>query len=194
MKKLSTIIIVLMVLSTAITAQPFKVKSNVIGLGIGFGSTIGNYSSATQVPGFHALYEKGVWNVRGVDVISLGGYLGYKGFNNEVNYGFGPNKYKYTEKWNYTIVGFRSCYHYNGFTKLPKLDVYGGAMLSFNFLNYVYEDNDPFDSDYYDRNYNNSVTGSIFVGGRYFFTENFGAYSELGFGVNTITAGICFKF
>lgn len=180
----------LMVISSAITAQPFKVKSNVIGLGIGFGGTIGNYSISNQTPGFHAIYERGVWNVRDVDVISLGGYLGYEGYKNEFN----SFSYAYTQKWNYTIVGFRSCYHYNGFTKLPKLDVYGGAMLSFNFLSYTYEDNDPFVADYIDKDYNSSVTGSIFVGGRYFFTENFGAYSELGFGVNTITAGVCFKF
>ena len=191
MKKLSFIIICMMVISNAIIAQPFKVKSNVIGLGIGFGSTIGNYSSVNQMPGIHALYERGVWNVRGVDVISLGGYLGYKGFKDDVNYGFG---YQYSQKWNYTIVGFRSCYHYNGFTKLPKLDVYGGAMLSYNLLKYTYEDNDPSPNNFYDKDFNSSVTGSIFVGGRYFFTESFGAYSELGFGANTITAGLCFKF
>lgn len=194
MKKASLIMICLMVISNAILAQPFHVKSNVVGVGIGFGSSIGNYTISSQSPGIHALYERGIWKVRGVDVISLGGYVGFKTFKNEFKNGYGNNKYTYTQKWNYTIVGFRGAYHYNGFTKLPKLDVYGGVMMSFDILNYKYEDNDPYVDDYIVKDYNSGVSGSLFVGGRYFFNDTFGVYSELGYGVNFVTAGACFKF
>lgn len=65
---------------------------------------------------------------RGPGVISLGGYIGNTGYK----YNFGGFK----QSWNCTIIGFRSAYNYNGFTNAPNLDVYGGAMLSYNFVKF----------------------------------------------------------
>ena len=191
MKKLSILVICIMVVLSTANAQPFHVKSNVIGIGIGFGSALGSFSRTSQAPSISALYERGVWNVRGVDVISLGGYIGYKSFRNEYN-GF---SYTYKQKWNYTSVGFRGAYHYNGFTNLPKLDLYGGVMVSYDILNYKYTDNDPSDNyNYFNTSYASRASATAFVGARYFFTEGFGAYSELGYGVSFLTLGVCFKF
>ncbi|MBL0340382.1 MAG: hypothetical protein IPP71_05310 [Bacteroidetes bacterium] len=190
MKKLGILLLGIFMISGVVSAQPFKVKSNVIGIGIGFGSSLGSFSKSSQTPGFSALYERGVWNVRKVDVISLGGYIGFKAFKDENNYSI----YNYTQKWNYTIIGFRGAYHYNGFTNLPKLDIYGGAMVSYNILNYKYEDNNPNGNFSYNDNNSSGASATAFVGGRYFFNEGFGVYSELGYGVSFVTAGVCFKF
>ncbi len=190
MKKLTILGLCLIAMLSTASAQPFHVKTNVIGIGVGFGSALGSFSTTAQSPAISALYERGVWNVRKVDVISLGGYIGHKSFKNDYN-GF----YGYKQKWDYTSIGFRSAYHYNGFTNLPKLDIYGGIMISYDIVNYTYKDNDPNqNSPFYNTKYGSSASASAFVGGRYFFTEGFGAYSELGYGVSFFTIGLCFKF
>jgi hypothetical protein len=37
-------------------------------------------------------------------------------------------------------------------------------------------------------------SGSVYVGGRWYFTENFGVFAEAGYGVAFLTLGASFRF
>ncbi len=96
----------------------------------------------------------------------------------------------YTSKWNYIIVGVRGAYHYNGFENLSNLDVYAGAMVAYNIVKY----SSDLDEDYFSKNYGSGVGVSGFAGARWFFTDMFGVYAELGYGVSVLNAGLTLKF
>ena len=74
---------------------------------------------------------------------------------------------------------------------LKKLDVYGGLMLSYNYLRYT----NDLPSGYDNRNdYNSGISASLFIGARYFFTDKFAVYTELGYGVSYLNIGGSLKF
>lgn len=161
-------------------AQQFQKGTTVVNAGIGLGTALGGLGKAR--PAISLSLDRGVWPVGGPGVISLGGYLGNTGYK----YSSGG----YTAKWNYFIVGARGAYHYNGFSSVPKLDLYGGAMLGYNIVNYSSDGNDVDISN----SYGSGIGFSGFLGGRWFFTERIGAYAELGYGVSVLNAGLAIKF
>lgn len=176
MKKV-ILVLGIVLLATMTYAQPFQKGTNVLNAGIGFGTNLGGLGSAR--PAISASFEHGAWEIGGPGVVSLGGYIG--------NTGYTYKNAGYTQKWNYTVVGVRSAYHYNGFDNLPDLDVYGGLMLSYNIASYK--------ADGYDgpNSYGSGLGLSAYVGGRWFFSEMLGVYAELGYGVSVLNAGIALK-
>src|SRR5579862_4922750 len=142
-------------------AQEFQKGTNILSAGIGLGSSILSYSGASQTPAINLQYERGVWNIGGPGVISLGGYVGYKGYS----YSSGESNYSYSEKWHYTVVGVRSAYHYNGLDA-KKLDLYGGVMLAYNLLSYSYSDNNGSSSVTGSASYGSTVGLSLYLGAR----------------------------
>lgn len=189
MKRSILLVFLVTGLTAAACAQSFKVGTNVISAGIGLGSTLGSYTYSSQTPALSLQYERGVWKVGGPGVISLGGYLGIKDYKYTGN-GVG---YQYSEKWNYTIIGVRSAYHYNGL-KNGKFDVYGGVMLSYNILSYKYSDNITNSSYSSAGNYGSGMGFSLYAGGRYYFASNIAAFAELGYGVSFLNLGLEYKF
>lgn len=175
MKKTFIYVIVALFATSFVAAQEFSSGTNVINAGIGLGGQFDTYGSPSQSPTFSASYERGIWDIAGPGVISLGGYLGHKSY-----------KYSNNDKWNYTIVGVRGAYHYTGLN-VENLDVYGGAMLSYNILSY---DNSYSASGAYD----SELGASLYVGGRWYFTEVFGVFAELGYGVANVNLGVAFRF
>ena len=93
--------------------------------------------------GIHQKVEHGTWEL-GDGVVSLGGYLGYKSISDNYNDGF----YSYSWKWSYTIIGVRGAYHFP--LDNDKLDIYLGAMLSYNILNFKYTNDSPSYNSAYD--------------------------------------------
>ena len=128
----------------------------------------------------------GDWEA-GPGVVSLGGYAGYKGYS----FSGKEDAYSFDEKWHYTVIGVRSAYHYNGWD-LPKLDVYAGVMLSYNILSYSYSDNAGTSVGNAGA-YGSAAGFSLYVGGRYFFSDHFAALAELGYGVAILNVGIALK-
>lgn len=177
MKKLLFLFLAVFVASV-VHAQPFQPGTSIIQGGIGLGSNLGGLGKGR--PAIAVSYEYGKWEVGGPGVISLGGYLG--------NTGYKYSTAGYSQSWNYTVIGFRSAYHYNGFTDVPQLDVYGGAMLSYNNVSYK-------SSGFTGSNaYGSGIGFSLYVGGRWFFSESFGAFAELGYGVSTLNLGVAYRF
>jgi hypothetical protein len=188
MKKIALVLFIATLFATTTHAQFFEKGTNVISAGVGLGGHFGSYTYGSQTPGLSLQYEKGVWEVGGPGVISLGGYAGVKSYK----YSGSSGAYHYDEKWNYTVIGLRSAYHYNGIAN-EKFDLYGGLMLSYNILSYKFSDNGG-TSAYKAGSYGSNVGLSAYVGGRYLFTDNIGAFAELGYGVSYLTLGVALKF
>ncbi|HRE52896.1 MAG TPA: hypothetical protein PK339_15855 [Flavitalea sp.] len=178
MKKV-VFILALAVTAMGAKAQVFEKGTNMVNVGVGFGTALGGLGTAR--PAISASYEHGLWDIGGPGVISLGGYIG--------NTGYKYNGVGYRQKWNYTIVGARAAYHYNGFSNAENFDLYGGLMLSYNIVSY---------SDNAGSGLNNAYGSGLgltgFIGGRYLFTDNIGAFAELGYGVSVLNVGVSFKF
>lgn len=179
MKK-SIFILLAVFIAVAAHAQSFQNGTTAVNIGIGLGTALGGLGKAR--PAISASLDKGMWDVGGPGVISLGGYVG--------NTGYKYTSAGYTAKWNYIIVGVRGAYHYNGFTEVPNLDVYGGAMLGYNIVSYSVDGSDAGQAN----NYGSGLGFSGFLGGRWFFSDSVGAYAELGYGVSVLNAGVTFKF
>ena len=85
----------------------FTKDSQVGSLGLGLSGEYGNSSLSFQ-------YEKGIWTINKVGVVSLAGYLGF-GEGNKIGGG-------------YTIIGIRSAFHCS-IPIVENLDPYGGLMI-----------------------------------------------------------------
>ena len=177
--------------SVGTTKAQFEVGDNVLNLGIGLGSTLlGGYTgnNFSQTPAIGLSFEHGTWEL-GDGTVSLGGYLGYKAFKNDYSYG----GYSETWKWTYTIIGIRGAYHFP--LDNEKLDLYLGAMLSYNIVNFKYTNNDPYYNSAFDYSagYGSGVGFTGFGGIRYYISDKFGLNAELGYGIAYLTLGVSFK-
>lgn len=161
-------------------AQAFQKGTTSLNAGVGVGTALGGYGKLR--PAISISADHGIWEVGGPGVVSLGGYVGTTGYKYSDS--------SYNAKWNYIIVGVRGAYHYNGFQNLPDLDLYGGAMLGYNIVKYTSDQNE----DFFGKTYGSGIGLSGFLGTRYHFTEIFGVFAELGYGVSVLSAGLTFKF
>jgi hypothetical protein len=190
MKKTGLILTILMFIGFGqINGQAFEKGTKVVAFGIGIGSSLGSFSHTSQIPALSVQYEQGIWEAGSDGVISLGGYVGYKSFNHRSSAG----NFDFTSKWNYTIVGIRSAYHYQGLEN-ERIDLYGGLMLGYYILNYTYEDNTGSSNPIGSGNYGSSAGLTIYLGGRYYLTNNIAAFVELGYGVSYLNLGINLRF
>ncbi|HET6252791.1 MAG TPA: hypothetical protein VFE32_01890 [Puia sp.] len=193
MKKSAFFSIALVVISffsaVRVHAQAFEAGTNVVSAGIGLGSSLASgYTYGTQTPGFSAGYERGIWEA-GPGVISLGAYVGFKGFK----YGYVDAGYAVTEKWNYSIFGVRGAYHFTGLN-VENLDLYAGVMIAYDNLSFSYSDNAGNSYAGNIGSYNSGLGVSIFAGARYYFAGNLGVFGELGYGVSILGVGLSYKF
>jgi hypothetical protein len=170
----------------------YDVGTSNLNLGIGLGNTLlsgFNGAGFSQTPAIGISFDHGMWEA-GDGTISLGGYLGYKAFKYEDSY------FNYSEayKWTYTIIGVRGAYHFP--IDNEKLDLYLGAMLSYNIVTFKYENSDPYYYDLYNSSfdYGSGIGFSGFGGIRYYLSDNIGLNAELGYGIGYLTLGVTFKF
>ncbi|HLT73991.1 MAG TPA: hypothetical protein VKZ68_02865 [Ohtaekwangia sp.] len=116
------------------------------------------------------------------DAITIGPYLGFTSWRR--------NYFGY--RWSYTFIDFgaRGAYHFSKHIDnlTPKLDLYGGVMLGYRVASYSYSGALDLDNDY-----PSAVTAGLFGGARYYFTDRFAAYGELGYGVAPLMLGVTFK-
>ncbi len=194
MKNISIVILILLSSFTNYS-QEFKKGTQVLSAGIGFGSNWGLGNGGTQTPALSVSYEQGIWDIDGPGVISLGGYIGHKSFHRNYDSPYYWSK----QRLSYTMIGARSAYHFN-MVEVDNLDLYAGAMLSFNIARYKFEDgfkdpNNTIAPFGFDRNgsYGSRVGLSFYGGARYFFNSQFAAFGEIGYGVSYLTLGIAYR-
>lgn len=159
----------------------------VLNLGIGLGTSLYSGSGNTSsVPPVSASFEVGVKDdVLDVGSIGIGGYIGYASWKWEYS-GWGN-----TWGWKYSdlIIGARGNFHY---PLVDKLDTYAGLLLGAEIISSKEIGNiDPLYN--YDAT-SGGVIYSIFAGGRYYFTDNFAAMLELGYGISYLNLGVALKF
>jgi hypothetical protein len=155
--------------------------------------------SSTSVRGFGPIIIKGDYGIvkfKWGHSLGIGAVIGYNSttvnynynhWNNSNNWGY----YNQTYKYRTITIGARGTYHF--FTK-EKIDLYANVGLGFNINSYTQNTNDPYKSNYIIRQ-RSGLYGALTVGIRYYFTKNFGVYSELGWDMSTpIQVGLSFKF
>ncbi len=154
-----------------------------LSFGIGFGTHMRYSGAYTTVPLFSANIDHALRDDIGPGIIGVGGYIGYEQFRDEYaggEYGF-----------NYASVIFqgRGTYHYQFF---ENFDTYAGIGLGLRYVNSsefgIHPANDGIEPHDGVR-----PSASIFIGGRYFFTETVAAFAEAGIGVSFLTLGVTFR-
>ncbi len=165
----------------SVSAQEFAKGTNVINAGIGLGGNFyyGSFTSPSQGLGVNASYERGIWETGDFGIVSLGGYLGYKPYKSE---SWNGTKFNL----NYTIIGVRGAFHYIKLD-VENLDVYGGAMVSYNLVSASLDDDAI-------SNLDSRPSATVFVGGRWYFGDHFGVFAEAGYGVSILSLGAAFRF
>jgi hypothetical protein len=165
----------------------FSKGDRVANLGIGIGSYLGGTGYSTKIPPISASIEYGVKDDLFDENSSLGigGYIAYT--SNQQEYTLANQTYG----WDYShfILGARGIVHYQW---VEKLDTYGGLMLGYNVAS----------SSSFGTNVANGVSASsvggfafsLFVGARYYFSDNIAAFGELGYGIAALQLGVALKF
>jgi hypothetical protein len=184
MKRILMIVAALMLTVPLIHAQEstFNKGDKVVNLGIGIGNTLyrGTYYTS-GVPPISISYEQGVADeILEKGVIGVLGYLGYTSYKYDY-LGWG---YKYSN----ILIGAGGMFHY---PLIDKLDTYAGILLGYNIASST-EFGTPVGWDY------SATSGGFvfsgFVGARYYFTEQFAAFAQVGYGVAYLTLGVSIKF
>jgi len=172
------------VLSLSAQTSTFDKGTKVLNLGIGLG---GNYYSAwsgsSHTPLLAASFDVSILDeVLDKGSIGVGGYLGFQSAKYDYNGSYG---------WKQTsiLIGPRGTFHY---PLLDKLDTYAGLLLGYHIVKWTYTGNwGVINQD----NSANALYFSGFIGARYYFTNNIGAYLELGSGsLGLANIGIAIKF
>ncbi len=168
-----------------------------IGVGVPyFGNGYARYRGVgyryTAFPTVIMQYEYGVTEKIPQSILGVGPYIAYSSFhsswkdNNSVDY--------WDERLRQITIAAKVFYHHK-FLVGAKWDVYAAAFAGIHIRTYSFTSNDPKYYDIYDRNYASVFpTGGAVIGGRYYFTNNFGVYAEAGFGASYVSGGLNFKF
>lgn len=172
-------------------SRSFNKGTVAINAGIGIIGSIHYYGSGVKrSPVYSFTGEYGILKL-GPGILGGGIAFGFQSASYTANYG----SYYYKDKWSTVMFGLRGTYHpdiLNG----EKYDLYGIVQLSFNHFGYSFTTNDPYYNSYL---YGASSLSSyirpyLMVGARYYFTKNFGVYSELGYDIALLKLGITLKF
>lgn len=172
------------------TTTPFHEGSNTIALGLGLGGVSYNYYGTASIrPAGVLYYDRGIKDNLGPGNLGIGGMVGFV----SATYKYPTGGYKAT--WTNVVLALRGTWHLTLLSeKVPKFDPYGGVMFGLRIFDY--------DDTYYSQTgrYNpysyNSVypTYGLFVGAKYNFAENFGAWTELGYDIAFFKLGLNFNF
>lgn len=151
-------------------------NSLLVHAGVGLGGY--GYAYGTGTPILSVSLEKGMQRL-GPGYIGIGGYAGFK----TSGYNFGDGY-----RWRYTdiLIAARGAYHPD-FAHSEKLDTYGGISLGVDLYNFSSNDG------VLDNSSHVNVIYGLYFGGRYMFSESFGAYGELGYGLGYLNLGVVLK-
>jgi hypothetical protein len=190
--KASAVLALALSLHTTTQAQ-FEEGDNIVGLGIGVGGGYGvgwSGSGVTRSPAITLHYDHGMGDL-GPGTWGLGGFVGYKTISYEQAY---FNYYRYDYRYTFFVIGARGTWHYNDW-HTDKLDTYGGLMLAYKSV--TFKDNTDYGPYGYLNTYSYSGSGidlGAFLGARYWFSDQFGAFAELGYGLTLLQVGVSAKF
>jgi hypothetical protein len=198
-KKLAVVLLLTAIAVGSVSALDFTKYAEGIGdskffinFGIGWGPGIGDYEFKRAVPPISASVEYAL----PISLpITVGGYFGITTYDETRSITVGSGFFTYYTDDHYTGtlvgVGLKAAYHID--FGVRNLDAYAGLLLGVLFWPYeiTYSNNNVIDKSGDD---NQALLG-IHLGARYFFTDMFGAYIELGYSqMSVISLGLAVKF
>jgi len=154
----------------------------VINAGVGIGTYINHDTNmntfSMTIPPISGSFEYCILDrlIDGEGSVGIGGYLSYILFRGKDKI-TGGNGFNVGD----LVIGPRGLFHYQF---IDNLDTYAGVMVGYDIVSF----SQP-----------NGTAGSkfcpaFFVGARYYFTNNFGVFGELGYGVSLLQLGFTYKF
>ena len=172
MKKTIFTLLAAVVLSSVGFAQngAFKNGDKLLNVGVGVNSY---YSGGIPIG---ASFEVGV-----TDAISVGGGVDYLSY-----------KYSNMDKFTATYIGVRGNYHFNELLKIDNdnVDLYGGLTLGYRVFSWKNTSYPGLGGSY-----GSGLFFGVLIGGKNYFSDNIGAFLELGaIGSTNARLGIAFKF
>lgn len=112
-----------------------------------------------------------------------------------VSVGFTGSTYKFSDiyrlEYTYIVPQVRGAYH---FINRDKLDIYAGLSVGYSIVNYQYVV--LASSTITDPNVGRSLGGfapGIFIGGRYYLTNQLAIFAEAGYNISFISLGVTFR-
>lgn len=195
---------VILLNSTKSFSQSFEDDKNYVSVGYGGVTFIGTFAkvfeeeSGYEFSGLGPIYLK--YERALSDKIGFGATLAYAGYKfnwtdtyddyNTSTGNYETKTYNYQQKFStYSILARLNIHFGDG----DKFDPYWGVGLGYRAGNWSYSDNDP-DSD------SDIEVKTVFpfgfestLGARYYFTDNIGAYAEVGLAKSVFQAGLNFK-
>lgn len=158
-------------------------KGTFIGtLGVGIMSPYYAPNSSMTVPPISGFLEYGVMQKLGVGL----------------GIGYAPSVYKFGSVYeiNYSnlIVNLRIAFH---FINRDKLDIYAGGGIGYNISSATVKDLSGRTASYADPTAGKTFGGiapCIFIGGRYYLSNQIALFGEAGYSISFATLGITFRF
>ncbi len=175
--------------SKSANSQVFYEGVSHLNVGIGLG---GYYSYSylsgsdySRTPTIFLSYDKGIMDEVGPGNIGIGGFLGFSSAN--ANYAYVGYEWDY--KWSNFVIGARGTYHL--ILDAENIDLYGALSLGLWAQTYKYTNSDPFWNGSLDQSdtYMN-LYYAFSVGGKYMFSENLGAFAEIGYDIAYLKLGV----
>lgn len=160
--------------------QVFSVSDNVLNIGVGIGSTWRDLKQTTpSLPPLTVSYDYALRDDLGTGVIGVGGIFSYEShtWKSDLEYGLKVSR---------TIVAARCSYHYE---IIENLDTYGAVFMGVGFKKSK-ETGDWTGIPKEDKYSGTSFILGLNIGARYNFTDMFGIYGELGYGVAWFVLGV----
>ncbi len=175
MKKILILVLVLSTMANLFAqSKGYQKGENLLNVGIG----VNSYYSGGIPIGFS--YEKGI-----SDVISVGGNIDYL-----------SHKYKYgqglSNKFTSLYFGVRGSYHVADALKIEsdKVDLYLGATIGYRTFSWK----DNYSGTSLGNAYSTGVFLGGYIGGKYYFSNKAGIFTELGaIGSTNARIGVAFK-
>jgi hypothetical protein len=159
-----------------VNAQAFENGDKVLNLGLGFG---GRGDLGFGTPSFGASFEVGIIETGDFGVVGVGAYAGYRSGNYSV---FLNDDYKVST----LVVAPRGTFHVTAI-EVEKLDVYAAIELGLAFVTVKVPG--------FSNTSSTDFEPSLIVGARYYFSDNIGAFAELGLnGFAGFGLGVSFRF
>jgi hypothetical protein len=190
MKKALILIALMFTSLTGIFAQPFNKKDLIGGIGTGLGYPYLPDVNATALPPLFVFVDKGAIELRDIGLLSIGGAVGFKYMYMNTN----DAGLETRDSWSDMLTVGRAALHVDLINN-EDLDTYVGIGIGLKFQLY---------KDEYPTNNNTKIETqsklnidplyNFYVGGRYYFSRDFGAFGELGYNLSYITGGICYRF
>jgi hypothetical protein len=172
MKKVIAIV-TFVCLANLVNAQAFQNKGNY--LQVGFGAqvhTLGPISVG---------YERGITGLIGIGRFGVGGVIANEFYYNPLYLNAVQNRT--------TLMG-RCTYHFD--FDIEKMDVYAGAAVAIQFRG---DNKDKTTGFIYGSNSARiSPFPTVFGGIRYYFSDQFAVYAEVGYGLGYLSGGIVYRF